>query len=254
MTSCLIGRTGFVGGNLARQRSFEDRFRSTDIGSIAGRHYDLVVCAGISAVKWKANQDPAADSASIEPLRRALETVTADRFVLISTVDVYPSVSEVDEGTDCHGPNHAYGTNRLGFEDFVRERFPLHHVLRLPGLYGPGLKKNVLHDLLHDHRCEHIDGGARFQWYDVGGLWADAERAIAADLRLVNLVPEPVSTDAIVGGLFDERTLGERAETPWAYDVRTRHGQVFGGRGGWIADAASVLAGIRSWVRSERER
>ncbi len=253
MSSCLIGHTGFVGGNLARQRAFDRRYRSSDIGAIAGSHHDLVVCAGISAVKWKANQDPAADAAAIEPLRRALESVTADRFVLISTVDVYPEVTGVHEGVDCHRPNHAYGSNRLAFEDFVRERFHRHHVLRLPGLYGPGLKKNVLYDLLHDHRCAHIDGGARFQWYDVGDLWADVQRVIAADLPLVNLVPEPVATDAIVAGLFDDRTLGPRSATPWAYDVRTQHAAAFGGAGGWIADADAVVAGIRRWVRAERD-
>ena len=203
--------------------------------------------------KWKANKDPEGDAAAIEPLRRALESVTADRFVLISTVDVYPSVLGVDESSDCHGPNHAYGTNRLAFEDFVRQRFERHHVLRLPGLYGPGLKKNVLYDLLHDHRCEYIDGGCRFQWYDVGQLWGDVERVIAADLSLVNLVPEPVSTDAIVAELFEDRTLGPRSDTPWAYDLRTLHAEVFGGQDGWIADSEAVLAGIRAWVREERK-
>jgi len=252
MGSCLIGHTGFVGGNLHRQRSFDALFRSTDIHTIEP-HYDLVVCAGINAVKWKANQDPAADRAGIASLESALRGVTADRFVLISTVDVYPSVHDVDESTDPHAaPNHAYGAHRLAFEDFVRDRFPRHHVIRLPGLYGPGLKKNVLYDLLHDHRCAFIDPAARFQWYDVRRLWADVERVIAAGLPLVNLVPEPVATGAIVPGLFDDRVLAEPSEAPWEYRIRTRHADLFGGRDGWIATADDVLRGIRGWVRTAR--
>ena len=254
MTTCLIGHTGFVGSNLHRQAAFDDVFRSTNIGEIAGRQFDLVVCAGISAVKWKANQDPAADRAGIATLREALESVTAQRFVLISTVDVYPAVRGVDEQTDCSAPNHAYGAHRLAFEDFVRSRFPTHHVVRLPGLYGPSLKKNVLYDLLHDHRCGFIDPAARFQWYDVRRLWADVGRVIAAELALVNLVPEPVATADLVEGLFEDRALAPPSDAPWAYDIRSRHAAVFGGVDGWIAPAADVVRGIHRWVRAERGR
>lgn len=254
MTSCLIGHTGFVGGNLHRQRSFDDLYRSTSIAGIAGQSYDLVVCAGISAVKWKANQDPEGDRAGIAALQRPLESVRADRFVLISTVDVYPEVTGVDEATDCHAPNHAYGANRLAFEDFVRERFDDVLIVRLPALFGPGLKKNVLYDLLHDHRTEFIDPATRFQWYDVRHLWADVGRATDAGLSLVNLVPEPLETRRFVEALFPDRTVAAPSETPWAYDIRTRHADVFGGTDGWICSADESLDGIARWVRTERGR
>ena len=59
----LIGHTGLVGGTIARSRAFDASFRSTDIDAMRGRHWDLVVCAGVRAEKWKANQDPAGDAA-----------------------------------------------------------------------------------------------------------------------------------------------------------------------------------------------
>ena len=52
--ACLIGYTGFVGGNLARQYAFDDCYNSRNIEQIRGRSYDLVVCCGVSAVKWQA--------------------------------------------------------------------------------------------------------------------------------------------------------------------------------------------------------
>ena len=91
--TCLIGHTGFVGGNLVRQYAFEDCYNSRNIEQIRGRSYDLLVCCGVSAVKWQANQFPAEDRAGIDRLLENLASVTAARSILISTVDVYPSAN-----------------------------------------------------------------------------------------------------------------------------------------------------------------
>ena len=40
----LIGFSGFVGGTLLKQACFEDLYRSTNIGEIEGKSFDLVVC------------------------------------------------------------------------------------------------------------------------------------------------------------------------------------------------------------------
>ena len=70
MSSALVGHTGLVGSNLARQRGFDDLYRSTNIGEIRGRHFELVVNSGVSAVKWRANQEPDADREAILSLWR----------------------------------------------------------------------------------------------------------------------------------------------------------------------------------------
>lgn len=54
--NCLIGYTGFVGGNLVAKRQFDVLINSKNFESMRGAHYDRVVCAGISAVKWQANK------------------------------------------------------------------------------------------------------------------------------------------------------------------------------------------------------
>src|ERR1044071_4968884 len=87
MPSALIGYTGFVGGNLLKQGTFEGRYNSKNVESIAGQTYDLVVVAGTTAEKWKANRNPEADGKAIGRLTTALEQVNAARVVLISTVD-----------------------------------------------------------------------------------------------------------------------------------------------------------------------
>ena len=96
-------------------------------------------------MKWKANKAPEEDWEKIAALIDVLKTVQAKKFVLISTIDVYAELQGMDESFDCHSrSNHAYGTNRLRFEDFCREHFPDCMIVRLPGLFGNGLKKTTV--------------------------------------------------------------------------------------------------------------
>ena len=52
MSSAIIGNTGFVGSNLIRQRHFDAFYNSKNIET---KSFDLVICAGVPAVKWLAN-------------------------------------------------------------------------------------------------------------------------------------------------------------------------------------------------------
>ncbi len=45
MRTALIGHTGFVGSNLLAEHPFDELYRSTNIETIAGERFDLVVCA-----------------------------------------------------------------------------------------------------------------------------------------------------------------------------------------------------------------
>src|SRR5947209_18546431 len=105
MTRALIGYTGLVGGTLLRQTRFDDLYNRGNIESIAGRSYDLLVCAGAPAQKWLANREPGPDRANLERLMTALATVKARQVVLISTVDVWPIPVDVDEGSRIDVPS-----------------------------------------------------------------------------------------------------------------------------------------------------
>src|SRR5664280_2291793 len=190
----LIGYTGFVGGNLDRQGAFDARINSKNIGALAGGDFDEIWCAGIQAVKWWANQNPDDDWRGIKTLLDVLETVKTRRFVLISTVDVFRSPVEVDERTQpqCDGL-HAYGLHRIRVENWVREHFPRHLIVRLPGLYGDGLMKNVIYDLLTGNNLGNLQADAIFQFYNLARLTADIDLALSAELDLVHFATEPVS-------------------------------------------------------------
>jgi nucleoside-diphosphate-sugar epimerase len=250
--AALIGYTGFVGGNLLRERPFAGRYNSSNIEAIAGMQYDLIVCAGAPAAKWKANQEPLADHACVGRLMAALERVKPLRFVLISTVDVYGQVDGVDE--DCP-PSGAtpYGRHRLELEQFVRDRFPA-LVVRLPALFGPGLKKNAIYDLMNDNLIHKIDSRSVFQFYNVRRLWRDIRLASGARLSLIHLAPEPVSMADVARRAFGREWVNHLPGRPPNYDLRTKHAALFGGTGGYICHKTSVLAELAEFVKIQKER
>lgn len=251
--SALIGYTGFVGSNLLRQRSFDACFNSSNIDDISGRSFDLVVCAGAPAEKWKANADPGLDSDVIERLTRALEHVNARRLVLISTVDVFLDPRDVDEDSPVPTAGlHAYGRHRRRLEQIVASRFET-HIVRLVGLFGPGLKKNVIYDLLHENQIDRIDARSVFQFYDLGRLWQDIATAIDNELPLVHLPTEPVSVAEVARAGFGLEFENSTQSPPASYDVRTRYAALFGGSGSYIEPKSLELAGIANFVTTERK-
>jgi nucleoside-diphosphate-sugar epimerase len=251
-TSALIGYTGFVGGNLLRQRSFDACFNSSNIDQIAGRSFDLVVCSGARAEKWKANADPERDLDNIERLTRALSTVNATKLVLISTVDVFLTPIDVDEDSPTPMTGlHAYGRNRRLLEQIVASRFDA-HVIRLAGLYGPSLKKNAIYDLLHDNDVHKVDSRGVFQFYGVNRLWQDIQTVMDNDLPLVHLPPEPVSVADVARAAFGLDFTNEVSPSAPRYDIHTKYASLFGGRDTYTQNKEQELADIAAFVESER--
>ena len=150
MPAALIGHTGFVGSNLDRQFTFDGRYNSSNIAEIRNKKFDLVICAGIKAEKWLANKHPEEDLRQILNLIENLKQVKAAKFVHISTVDVYENPVGVDEYTliDPNG-GHPYGRNRFHAEKMLKNVFDDILIIRLPALFGKGLKKNFIFDLLN---------------------------------------------------------------------------------------------------------
>ncbi len=250
MATALIGHSGFVGGNLLRQRRFDELYNSKNIADIAGRRFDLVVCAGAPAEKWKANKDPAGDLLALAKLSEPLRRAKIRKLVLISTVDVYGDPIGKTEADEPAGAT-AYGANRLELERTLAAAFPT-LVVRLPGLFGDGLKKNAIYDLMHDNQVEKIDSRGVFQFYGLDTLWRDVLTAEMADLKVVNFVTPPVSVAEIASVAFGREFRNEVVQTPARYDLRTRHSDVFGADGGYVSNR-DVLAGIRAFVARQQQ-
>lgn len=255
MTTALIGHSGFVGSNLLAKRSYDAIFRSADIDRIRGQSFDHIVCAGVQAMKWWANLHPADDRAGIDRLLGPLSEVSAQRFTLISTIDVYPVPRNVDEDSpiELH-EHHAYGLHRLEVEAWIRERFPNVLIARLPGLFGPGIKKNVIFDMLHDNDLHKIHPGGVFQYYDLRRLADDIDRAWSLGVGLLNVSTEPLGTGAIHDRFFPDHKLGASGPAPAGYDMRSRHASAWGGSDGYLYRKHQVLEDLGEWLAEEKQK
>ena len=251
MNDALVGYTGFVGSNILEKRSFESLYNSKNINEMSGNRFNDVVCAGISAVKWQANKDPDTDRKNIEKLKNVLKTISAERFVLISTVDVYPILSNGNESFDCGSiKNHPYGTHRLEFETFCKQHFKNCYIIRLPGLFGKGLKKNVIYDLLNNNCLEMINPDSSFQYYYLENLWEDIQNVLNQNLKLVNFFTEPLSTKNIIQKYFSDVVVGENASPTMHYDLHTLHADLRNLNGKYLYSSEEVMNQLDSFIKN----
>lgn len=252
MNNALIGYSGFVGSTLVKQGHFSALYRSTNIHEIENREFDMVVCAGAPAQKWIANRDPVDDRKKIDSLIDHLRTIKCKTFILISTVDVFKDPIGVDESTPVDETGlHAYGLHRRLLEKFVEQNFLNYLIVRLPGLVGPGLRKNVIFDFLNNNNIHVIESRSIFQFYPMVNLWFDIQRALETGLSLVHLTAEPISVADVSLQGFGMPFTQSLANPPTRYDMQTLHAHIFGSNEQYQYSARETIQAIRAYAQSE---
>jgi hypothetical protein len=205
-----------------------------------------------SSTKWIANRDPITDKANINALIFHLENVGCNKFILISTVDVFMNPVGIDEESVVDEVSlHPYGQHRRDLEKFVENHFPNHLIVRLPGLVGPGLRKNVIFDFLNNNNLHTIDSRGIFQFYPMVNLWSDINTALQSELKLVHLTAEPISVSDIAEFGFGKHFVNKLANPPASYDFCTKHAALFGGKGLYQYSKRETVLAIRAYAQSE---
>lgn len=249
MKKAIIGYTGFVGSNLINQSKYDEFYHSKNINKIVNQEFDLLVCSGASAAKWKANQYPLEDRENIQYLISCLQKVRSKKVILISTVDVYKSPNKVDEDTPISLESlHFYGKHRRELEVFMQDNFDT-LIIRLPGLFGTGLKKNIIYDFIHKNMLDQICFDSVFQFYNLAHLWQDIQTALNHNLSLLNLATEPTSVREIAQQIFNINFNNQVKLTPIYYDMKTKYSDLFQGKkSGYIYDKNQVLEELKNFV------
>lgn len=224
----LIGHTGFVGGALLRQTRFDACFNSANIAEITRARFGTVVCAAAPGSMIEANRAPERDKAAIDALIARLDKVEAERFVLVSSIAVLADFAGGDdEGTSAFQQELAYGRHRRALEAFVEERFPAHLIVRLPALFGAGLRKNFLFDLLNPvpsmlPEARHAAlrtalGGDLAVW--LAALYAPdaATGLLKLDRPALNADPRRAALEAALDALGATATQFHHRETTYQY-------------------------------------
>lgn len=226
--NCLIGHTGFVGSALARQAAFACNFNSANIDAIFGQDFATVVCAAAPGSMFEANRFPKRDRAGIDALIERLATIRAHRFILISSIAVLADFAGGDdEGTARFQQELAYGRHRRALEAFVETRFERHLIVRLPALFGSGLRKNFVFDMLNPvpsmltaERLAALADGldtALADW--VRGLYqADSATGLfTLDRAALNRDPRRAALEAAVAALGGAAVQFHHPETTYQY-------------------------------------
>ena len=185
----IVGYTGFVGSNLLKFYKFDYFYNSQNFIEATNMSFDELYFCGIPAVKWYANKYPQEDKDCIEKIKDILKTINVKKIILISTIDVYENVElENNEDYDCDWViNHEYGRNRYLFEFFIKNTFTNYNIVRLPALFGNGLKKNIIYDLINNNQLNNIQINSFFQWYDLNWLKYDIDIVLNNDIKIFNL-------------------------------------------------------------------
>jgi nucleoside-diphosphate-sugar epimerase len=239
----LIGISGFIGSNIAKKFETITSVTRSDLLENHKR-YDVerLFIAAPSANKWKIASNPQEDLENIQTLVIQLKnSILANQVILFSTVDVYKDVSDSTENSETL-TNCSYGGNRFIFESEIRSSFSNVRILRLGGLFGPNLRKNLIYDLKNRKldQLSAINPRSQFQYLSIGKV---LDYSIASDKSVLNVVGPPILASEIAGG--DSRFLS--IERPVVnYNIRSVHIDT-----GYLYKKDEILCEIHAFTSGE---
>lgn len=253
MISGLIGSSGFVGGNLSQKISFNFYYNSKNISDARGINFDLIICAAPSAVKWKANKYPEEDFQIIEKLKRDIQYIKTKKFVLISTVDVFKTPIHVNEDTIPDIEDlHPYGKHRVYLEDFTQKTFFDSSIIRLPALFGDGLKKNFIFDLMHNNCLELTHKDSSFQYFYLNKLWGIIKFVIENNISILNVSSEPIKSDELAFRCFQKDFKNITESPPITYDMKSKYDSLLGGSNGYLFSKDTIFTDLREYLKKQK--
>jgi nucleoside-diphosphate-sugar epimerase len=247
MSIGLIGYTGLIGKNILEQFHVDYLYNSKNISSVKDVEYDILFCAAPSAVKWKANQEPQEDLYQIFELIKNIKNVKAKKFVLFSTIDVYNRFP-CDELT--HPEIYEacfYGKNRIILENYVSNSFQDSTVIRLPGLFGNHLKKNIIFDLLNNNLLTKINSEDSYQWFYLNDLKNIIEFVFYNNIKLLNVSTEPVTNREIIECLFQNNLNILVENKKISYDMRSIHFEKE-----YLFSKKQIMEKLKEYVQTKR--
>lgn len=203
-----MGGSGLIGTTLQEQHKFDLVFSSKDVHNIDKldlNGYNIWLSC-LPATKWKVNENIEEDIYNMQYIIKLLQRFKFNNIILFSTIDVYEDSPL--ESKENYPPNileFKYGANRYLFELLVKQFLKCENlkIFRLPALFGPNIKKNIVYDLLNNNQVDKIKTNSYFQWYDLDDLYSDVKYRLDSNINVYNLFPEPIRTSNIVR-LFPE--------------------------------------------------
>ncbi len=177
-TVIVLGGTGLIGSSvcerLARDGAEVVAVHSRNYASHAGRRAEVLINCNGNSFRYKAAENPRWDfDASVVTVERSLFDFDVERYIYMSTVDVYNDVSD----PSCNGEAAVIDAARLypyAFHKWLAERlverfakWPL--ILRTGTVIGPASTKGPLFDLLQ-HEPLHMSVESELSFIDTATI------------------------------------------------------------------------------------
>ncbi len=223
-TCLVLGGHGFVGSALvaeATRRGFKTIVAGREeYPAVKGTSCDVLINANGNSRKYWARQYPVSDfEHSVLSVMRSLHDFHYNRYVLLSSVDVYTHVSDPSANKET-APIEVERLSRYGLHKAMAEELVRHYarrrlILRMGGLVGPGLWKNPIYDLLTGAGLR-VHPDSEYQYLNT----ADCARMIfelmerAADQDCFNVAGDGVMSLRDVANMINPDALEQQANAP----------------------------------------
>ena len=184
----IMGGYGFVGSAFVRackhRRLPYKVITRENYSSFVGKRCDVLINANGNSKKYFAQIDPVGEfDASVRSVRSSLVDFEFDRYVYLSSCDVYPDCGS-PEITSENTAINVREQSSYGFHKLIAEQCVMHDasswlVIRLGGLVGPRMRKNPIYDILK-HKPLWLDPASELQFIHTGDVAAIVLQLISA--------------------------------------------------------------------------
>ncbi len=207
ITVAVFGANGFVGKSVCSSLASKENFCvipvTRDNNSVhIGKNYNIVINAAAPAARFWAKNNPEKDF--VETVQKTADIFygcTFDKFIQISTVSARCQLDTV------------YGRHKLAAESICN--FGNHLVVRLSSMFGEGLKKGVLIDMLMGNKI-FLDAESRYSFCSVdfvaGYITSNFDKTGVIEVGASNAlrlkdIAEHLNADVIFDGPFDVQEI-----------------------------------------------
>lgn len=94
------------------------------------------------------------------------------------------------------------------------------------------------------------DSRNSYQFYNLSSLWGHIQNALSENIRLLNVVTEPVTAAEVFQYINGKKFNNEFLDLPFTYDIKTKYADLFSGYNGYLATKQTVLEDIKMFVDS----
>lgn len=247
----IIGSSGFIGKALNDKLKTKYLYNSRNINKIKKISFDELYCCAPSSLIWKANKNPGKDLKNIVKLCLNLTGLKVKKFILISSIEVYQRQSVCNEFSAKNEIGSSYGSNRLFFENFVTKNFKKSIIVRLPVVYGIGLKKNLIFDLIHQKRTHLINKNDKLQFFPSAKILKFINKIKNKNISPINFASEPVKVKDLLDTLGREDILINKINTkPRIYNMKSKKLMLINKKD-YIFSKSEILKSIKNFYKNE---